>query len=291
MKIDQFWEIVERVHTASPQDMDAKCELLGQQLLRLSPSEVQSFESYFTELWQRAFRWEVWDAAYIILGGCSDDSFMDFRSVLISMGRRTYEAALSNADSLADVEIGPQWASYEGYQCVAPRIYREMTGNDIARSSDHPSKPNGVETDEWDFGKRYPKLAAKFGHKDEELVWMKERAVQQAKRDEMAKYLASLMLDAGLIPPSGVLPPMSVLANVLRTGRSPDSAGGSITWAPLEMDEPLYWRTVIHLERMPPDELVRWRNLNRKILRQDLECSGIRCFDEWIQSLAARGVL
>src|ERR1700683_4262441 len=103
MNIDKFWNIVERVHAASSQDMDAKCKLLGQELRRLPPSEVESFEGHFFDLWYRAYNWEVWDAAYIINGGCSDDGFMDFRAVLISLGRSTYEEAINNADSLADV--------------------------------------------------------------------------------------------------------------------------------------------------------------------------------------------
>ncbi|MFD6293827.1 DUF4240 domain-containing protein [Streptomyces sp. NPDC060235] len=41
-------------------------------------------------------------AAYLIGGGCSNDSFMDFRAGLIALGRDWYEKATADPDSLAD---------------------------------------------------------------------------------------------------------------------------------------------------------------------------------------------
>ncbi|MEV7233888.1 DUF4240 domain-containing protein [Streptomyces sp. NPDC051020] len=48
------------------------------------------------------YRWDVWAAAYLIGGGCSDDSFMDFRAGLIALGRDWYERAAACPDSLAE---------------------------------------------------------------------------------------------------------------------------------------------------------------------------------------------
>lgn len=51
---------------------------------------------------QALYRWDVWAAAYLIGGGCSDDSFMDFRAGLIAQGRDWYQkAAASPASGLA----------------------------------------------------------------------------------------------------------------------------------------------------------------------------------------------
>src|SRR5215470_19141756 len=104
MTLEQFWNIVEKVHCASDGDMDKKCELLAAELRRLPLDEVHSFHAHFDECYDRAYNWELWAAAYIIGGGCSDDGFSDFRSTLISMGRQTFEQALADAQSLADMD-------------------------------------------------------------------------------------------------------------------------------------------------------------------------------------------
>lgn len=43
----------------------------------------------------------MWAAAYLIGGGCSDDSFIDFRAGLIAQGRDWYHTVLASPDSLA----------------------------------------------------------------------------------------------------------------------------------------------------------------------------------------------
>lgn len=88
MTLDQFWNIVEKVHRDSGGAMDRKCELLDAALRQLSLDEVHSFHRHFNECEDRAYSWELWAAAYIIGGGCSDDAFSDFRATLISMGRQ-----------------------------------------------------------------------------------------------------------------------------------------------------------------------------------------------------------
>ena len=45
---------------------------------------------------------DVWAAAYLIGGGCSDDSFIDFRARLISQGRGWYQKAADSPGNLAE---------------------------------------------------------------------------------------------------------------------------------------------------------------------------------------------
>src|SRR5687768_8210947 len=102
--IDQFWDIVDRVHLASGGDMDTKCQLLQAELENLSLEEVLSVNHYFDDCEDKAYDWDLWAAAYIIGGGCSNDSFSDFCATLISMGRETFEKIVALPDSLADME-------------------------------------------------------------------------------------------------------------------------------------------------------------------------------------------
>jgi hypothetical protein len=49
-----------------------------------------------------SYRWDLWGAAYLINGGCSDDGFDYFRGWLLSQGRAIWQATLADPDSLAD---------------------------------------------------------------------------------------------------------------------------------------------------------------------------------------------
>lgn len=163
MTSDQFWSIVERVHNAAGGNMDRKCELLGAALRKLDLDEVRSFNDHFYERFDRAYSWDLWAAAYIIGGGCSDDGFMDFRSTLISMGRETYERALTDPQSLADMDYNAGDARYEGYQYVPAEIEKEFSdGQLFPRTRAHPDSPSGEPWDEDDLPDRFPKLARKY---------------------------------------------------------------------------------------------------------------------------------
>ena len=163
MTLDQFWSLTEKIHVASGGDMDKKCELLDAELRRLSLEEVRSFHAHFYECQDRAYSWELWAAAYIIGGGCSDDKFSDFRSTLISMGRQTFERALADPQSLADIDYDAEVADYEGYQYVPSQVERDLSGGqNFPRSRPHPKDPSGTIWDEDKVAGLFPKLAEKY---------------------------------------------------------------------------------------------------------------------------------
>lgn len=112
MNLEQFWQIV----AESRQDfdpghrdgnMEKQAKRLAQLLNALTARDVIEFDRIFTGLFHRAYRWDLWRAAYLIESGCSDDGFMDFRYWLISMGCDVFEAALADPDSLASVAAAP----------------------------------------------------------------------------------------------------------------------------------------------------------------------------------------
>ena len=47
------------------------------------------------------YRYDLWAAACLIGGGCSDDGFIDFRAWLIAQGHDWYQKAAASSDSLA----------------------------------------------------------------------------------------------------------------------------------------------------------------------------------------------
>ncbi|MFN7140275.1 MAG: DUF4240 domain-containing protein [Limisphaerales bacterium] len=288
MNLDEFWSIVERVHVAAPRDMDAKCRLLDRELRELPLEEVLSFEKHFSDCLFRAYDWGIWGAAFVINDGCSDDSFMDFRSTLISLGREAFENALVNPDSLADVEIDAEWAAYEGYQYVAPNVYLERSGalprNDISL----PRNITGVRFDEWAMSERFPRLVQKFDYRDSDWLFLKlqkEKAEQQAAA---AERISNLLLNSRVVPACGLIPPFAVAASVLQQGRY--AAGDhQYIWEPFQLTEQDYWAAVVRLEKMTAEELVEHPHLREKKLQHDSATPPSIDMNSWIQSLKGRG--
>jgi hypothetical protein len=160
MTVEEFWKLVEKVHHAAKGDMERKCELLEAELRKLSLAEVHSFHGHFDACLDRAYAWNLWAAAYIINGGCSDDAFSDFRSTLISMGRKTFERVLADPESLADLDYDADDACYEGYQYVPTKVEEALNGGkSLPRSQPHPNEPSGEQWDEDKLADLYPKLA------------------------------------------------------------------------------------------------------------------------------------
>jgi hypothetical protein len=162
MTLDQFWQIVDDIHEQALDDMDQKCDLLGAALNKLSAPEIQSFADHFDAMMVKAYTWELWGAAYVIAGGCSDDSFMDFRATLISMGQDTFAESLEDPDSLADLDLDEEDACYEGYQYVAAEVYEKVTGEQLKCNVEFPDQPTGELWDEDSVYELYPRLAEMY---------------------------------------------------------------------------------------------------------------------------------
>ena len=154
----QFWTIVDLAHAESRGDMDKKCRALEQHLLPLSVNDIGDFVNHFDALMESAYTWELWGAAYLIGGGCSDDAFMDFRSTLISFGQSTFEAALANPETLGSLKLNEDSAFYEGYGYMGREIYEKRAGKPHARVALHPKDPKGREWNESDLPKLFPTL-------------------------------------------------------------------------------------------------------------------------------------
>ncbi|NNG00144.1 MAG: DUF4240 domain-containing protein [Desulfobacteraceae bacterium] len=100
-------------------------------------------------------------------GGCSDDSFSDFRATLISHGRKIYETALVNPESLANLDFRDEEdICYEGYQYVKNDVAEEKLGEIPKREKPFPDEPSGKEWDEDTVNELYPRLSAKYSFTD-----------------------------------------------------------------------------------------------------------------------------
>ena len=173
MPADRFWQIIERAARFDG-NPGAHVETLRLLLRELSAEEVVSFEVAFRRYLNDAYKWDLWGAAYVVHGGCSDDGFEYFRRWLVSRGRNVYEAALADPDSLAhlDVRPGPNdvWEFEEIYY-VAVDVFEEKGGEGDVRDYSEPEAglggpdPSGdpFEDNEEHLARRYPNLWRRFG--------------------------------------------------------------------------------------------------------------------------------
>src|SRR5262249_783427 len=100
MTLDEFWNLIDGTRLPDGREHASR---LTQVLSERSLDDIFAFAERWAKLHRAAHRWDLWGAAYLIGGGCSDDSFIDFRSGLILRGKQVYEAAIADPDNLADV--------------------------------------------------------------------------------------------------------------------------------------------------------------------------------------------
>ncbi len=142
MNVDGFWAVVESAGASldgrTGDDGEAVAAALVTRLAAISPEDILQFQELFDQLHDALYRWDVWAAAYLIGGGCSDDSFIDFRAGAIALGRGWYERVLASPDGLADHPVVRQAAAEEddgalfaeSVNYVASEAYEEVTGGD-----------------------------------------------------------------------------------------------------------------------------------------------------------------
>ncbi|KOV90539.1 DUF4240 domain-containing protein [Streptomyces sp. NRRL B-3648] len=166
----EFWELIDSTREAAEGDPEEQADLLVDRLLRLDPELVLDFARHFEARYNRAYRWDLWGAAWLLLDGCSDDAFDFFRCWLIGQGREVFEGALHDPDALAellgefDEEIDGDGEEL-GY--AADEAYEQLTGAvapDLGIAP-APAEPHGTPLDlESDrvLAERYPRLWERF---------------------------------------------------------------------------------------------------------------------------------
>ena len=180
MTLDEFWEHIQKSKRVDP---DAHAERLEKRLTKLKPDDILDFGHWWDVMMREAYNWNLWGAAYLINGGCSDDGFHYFCNWLVLQGRDIFQKAVTNPDSLADVVAGEEveWDGNIGMEAwfIATKTkqndagYAAIAAAELARHG--KTKPMPELGDSWDFDddeemrKRLPRLSALYmeGDKDE----------------------------------------------------------------------------------------------------------------------------
>lgn len=177
MRTDEFWAVVDRARAGVTQPgvvaQRAVDELSGR-----DPQDIVAWGRHLDKVMAASYAEDLWAAAYLINGGCSDDDYDHFRGWLVAHGRDVFARAVRQPDSLADlpavraaVDTGAEFAGQEVLD-VAADSYRKATGEELPAGEAAGPRPS--QDDFWDFDdeeemhRRLPRLAALFLEPPEE---------------------------------------------------------------------------------------------------------------------------
>lgn len=208
MTTAQFWHIIETAKQKSPKNSERQVKLIRQKLESLPAKEIVAFDRIFDRMRFRAYSWDLWEAAKLLRGGCSDDGFEDFRAWLISRGRRIYEAAMRNPDSLVR-QADDSRDDYElaSMLFVASNAYEGATGESIPMlDTDYPNLKGNPCKSESNLRKRLPRLYKLLGttRSAEDIVASARRSLARATTWVTKMTTLSLLGSLETLPPSGV---------------------------------------------------------------------------------------
>ncbi|MEV3871332.1 DUF4240 domain-containing protein [Streptomyces sp. NPDC049906] len=170
----EFWELVDGAREAADGDPEEQADALVERLVRLDPESVLDFSRHFEARYRRAYRWDLWGAACVLLDGVSDDAFDFFRCWLIGQGREVFEGALHDPDDLAELLDGFDPAvdgDAEELGYAADEAYERLTGAVPPELGlpPAPPEPAGVPMDFEDdtvLARYYPRLWDRFGQSE-----------------------------------------------------------------------------------------------------------------------------
>jgi hypothetical protein len=163
MKEEEFWACIGAAKTAAGANTEARVMALARQLDSLDLEDIQAFQRRYDQMIKHANRWDLWGAAYLMNGGCSDDCFRYFRDWLISEGRQAFERALSDPDALAEYPRR-EYFDLESFGYVARKAFAAKTGGRELELdySGELGQPAGKRWSEAELPSLFPRLAAKY---------------------------------------------------------------------------------------------------------------------------------
>ena len=132
-----FWEMI-RAARAGETSVEGTVRALETALGQRSPEDLIAFNGFAWAYFSRLDRKELWAAAYVIRGGCSDDGFAYFREWLILQGKDVVMGAGMDPDSLADPPLTER-ASHEGLLSMAKGLYEARLRRPFPEDADWPS--------------------------------------------------------------------------------------------------------------------------------------------------------
>lgn len=139
-----FWKIMDYGFAKGQFNNEKKRQALLEQLVKLTPEQIQDFEIIFQQMAQKANTWNNLAAATIMAGGAGDDGFYYFRCWLISLGKYHFEETVKNPDHLAELNVpvnkqyGYVEAEFEDLIPLSDEAYGMVTKKDPSTDTTFP---------------------------------------------------------------------------------------------------------------------------------------------------------
>ncbi|MER8185798.1 DUF4240 domain-containing protein [Kitasatospora sp. NPDC094015] len=177
MDRDEFWQLIEQARDSVPDraDDEAVAERAAELLAARPREEIAAADRVLWELMADSYLDPLWAAAYLINGGCSDDGFDYFRGWLILQGRETFEQALREPDTLAQLPaVREAAAEEEVLECeatlaIAWDAHLAATGAELPDDAGTAERPEPEPSGALDFdddaqlAALLPRLAGLYG--------------------------------------------------------------------------------------------------------------------------------
>lgn len=143
MEIVEFWRLVDdgRAQSADSSDGEALTARCSALLASQPREEIVAAQQIFWDLMAESYRYNLWAAANLVNGGCSDDGFEYFRGWLLLQGREAFENAVADPDSLAKLPaVQAAAADMSDLECeealgIAFDAYRAAFGEDLPQDA------------------------------------------------------------------------------------------------------------------------------------------------------------
>lgn len=128
---ESYWILIENSLKENSTQADQELFLVSE-IEKLTPKEMIGFRLRTDKLLFDSYTSDLWCAAYIMNGGCTDDGFEYFRCWLISRGKETFYKAKENPDSLIDlVKENQSIYEFEGFWYVAINAFKNETDKEL----------------------------------------------------------------------------------------------------------------------------------------------------------------
>jgi hypothetical protein len=167
-----FWQLIQ---TANEQKEQEVHQFLIDELGKRTLDEILEFDAIFRHFQLISYSGDLWCAAYIVLGGCSDDGFDYFRAWLTSKGKEVFENALQDPDSLITafdkLQEEDDYPEYESMLSVPLGAYGKHLGKEY----------HSVMDDFWDLVKEKKWIDYKDYNRDIVFNW------EEGNEDSMRK--------------------------------------------------------------------------------------------------------
>jgi hypothetical protein len=164
MDLSSFWRVIALAHAEAEGDSDRTAGIVTEILVEQSIETIVAFDRALYEIIARAYTPELWAAAYIVNYGATDERFEYFVGWLITQGQDVYEAALHEADSLADIVDTEGAYECESMLYVAQYAFERRAGREMPAHQRRIPRRDVTLLDEHLLPTLCPRLWAKFSN-------------------------------------------------------------------------------------------------------------------------------